>query len=208
MSFRSTLKNLVDRLVENWEIKVISLLIAVGLWFYIKNLNVSEYEVYIPVHYTNLPSNFVILNYKELPKYASLKIKTFKSEAFSASEMKYDSIVAIVDLSKSTKDGKYKVMLSRPLPSSGLTYSISPSEVYVDIEVLTNTFINVVPSDENYISIPDKVVVYFPLRESNKVSNFSVSIEETNRRLMEIYLPSNENIRYDPSKVYLSNTNF
>jgi len=208
MSLRSTLKNLVDKVFENWEVKLISLLIAVGLWFYIKNLNISEYEVYIPVYYANLPSNCVIINSNEIPKYVSLKINSYGKGFFDSSKIKDENIVAIVDLSKKVKDGNYKVTLSKPLPSDNLTYSINPSEIYVNIDVVTNKLVKVVPNDSNYVSIPSEVFVYFPSKMSNKVSNVFVNVQETAKEFFEVQLPSNELIRYEPSIVYLSNTNF
>jgi YbbR domain-containing protein len=208
MSLRSTLKNLVDKVFENWEVKLMSLLIAVGLWFYIKNLNISEYEVYIPVYYANLPSNYVIINSNEIPKYVSLKINSSRKGFFDSSKIKDENIVAIVDLSKKVKDGNYKVTLSKPLPSDNLTYSINPSEIYVNIDVVTNKLVKVIPNDSNYVSIPSEVFAYFPSKMSNKVSNVFVNVQKTAKEFFEVQLPSNELIRYEPSIVYLSNTNF
>jgi hypothetical protein len=98
--------------------------------------------------------------------------------------------------------------LSKPLPSDNFTYSINPSEIYVNIDVVTNRLVKVIPNDSNYVSIPSEVFVYFPSKMSNKVSNVFVNVQETAKEFFEVQLPSNELIRYEPSIVYLSNTNF
>jgi len=207
MSLKSTLKNLVDKIFENWDVKLISFLIALGLWFYIKSLNTNEYEIYIPVYYANMPSNYVIVNSNDLPKYVLLKVNSVRKNSFDITKIKNEDIIAIVDLSKGSKDGKYKITLSKPLPSNSVSYSLVPSEIFIDLDTITNTIIKVIPNNENYISIPSSVIVYFPSRMSNQIKDVYVSAQSNNKGLTEIQLPSNNFIKYEPSKIYLSNTN-
>ena len=207
MSLKSTLKNLVDKIFENWDVKLISFLIALGLWFYIKSLNANEYEIYIPVYYANMPSNYVIVNSNDLPKYVLLKVNSVRKNSFDITKIKNEDIIAIVDLSKGSKDGKYKITLSKPLPSNSVSYSLVPSEIFIDLDTITNTIIKVIPNNENYISIPSSVIVYFPSRMSNQIKDVYVSAQSNNKGLTEIQLPSNDFIKYEPSKIYLSNTN-
>ncbi|MGB9621066.1 MAG: hypothetical protein ACPL4C_01340 [Brevinematia bacterium] len=197
MSLKNTLKNLLGKIKHNAGLKLISFIIAVVLWFYLKNLIISSYEFYIPLNYENLPPKGIILNANSLPNYVLLKLKGDKKKISEFLNLPKNSIYAVVDLSNSIGKNKYKA----------ISIEYFPSDVFVDIDYLTNIVVPVeILNSSNYVSIPNNVVVTLPSRNVDEFRRIEV-LANTNLEVYELPLLGNYFIKYYPEKLIISNTN-
>ncbi|MGC8766931.1 MAG: hypothetical protein ACP5PT_02015 [Brevinematia bacterium] len=207
MSLKNTLKNLLGKIKHNAGLKLISFIIAVVLWFYLKNLIISSYEFYIPLNYENLPPKGIILNANSLPNYVLLKLKGDKKKISEFLSLPKNSIYAVVDLSNSIGKNKYKVKIFYPYEDKSISIEYFPSDVFVDIDYLTNIVVPVeILNSSNYVSIPNNVVVTLPSRNVDEFRRIEV-LANTNLEVYELPLLGNYFIKYYPEKLIISNTN-
>lgn len=207
MSLKITLKNLLGKVKQNIGLKIISLIIAIVLWFYLKNLITSFYEFYIPINYENMPSGSVILNAYSLPNYVLVKIKGDKKRISEFLNLPKNSVYAVVDLSRPIARNKYKVELFYPYKDTKIFMEYFPNEIFVDMDYLTNISVPVrILNSYDYIAIPSNVSVTLPSRNASSVRSLDISVD-TNLLVYEISLVNDSLIKYYPDKIILSNTN-
>ncbi|MFN4245589.1 MAG: hypothetical protein ACK4F9_05505 [Brevinematia bacterium] len=207
MSLKTTLRNLLDRILENFALKVISLVISVLLWLYIKGLTSVSYDFYIPINYVGLPIDKIIVNQSMLPNYVMVKIKGEKNEVSKLFDVPKNSFYALVDLSKTNSGSKYRVNVTLPEIVKTLDIQIYPSEVFVDVDEIVETNIPVtVRNSEDYVVIPETVKVRTISRNLKNISKIELEVD-LSKKVDKIVLQGYQFLTFIPDVVTVSNTN-
>jgi YbbR domain-containing protein len=84
--------------IQNWPLKLLALIIAVLLWFFITGSEISEYNYDVPVTFSNLPVEYIIIDGDKTHK---IKI-TIKGTHLQAMNRSLDEFKIIKDLSNIT----------------------------------------------------------------------------------------------------------
>ena len=61
------------RIVQNWHIKLLSLVLAGILWIYVNSIQESERFLSVPIEVKNISENFLVSN--ELPEFVQLVLR-------------------------------------------------------------------------------------------------------------------------------------
>ncbi len=207
MSLKTTLSNLVDKVLDNLILKVISLFIAVLLWFYIKGITNTEYDFYLPLNYVGLPFDKVIVNQSSLPKYALVKVKGERERVSKLLELPKNSIYALVDLSKINVKNLYKVEVVLPEDMKSFDVQVYPSELFVDIDDIVETNLAiVVKNSKDYVVIPNVVQVRTISRNLKSMTNLELEVD-VNKKFDKLSLQNYPFVTFIPDFVIVSNTN-
>lgn len=207
MSLRNILNTLPDKISKNFPVKLISLVIAVLLWFYLKNFITTSYEFYVPLNYQGLYHNRVILNHNNLPKYVLMRVKGSKDNVSRILDISRTSIYAFVDLSVTNQKNLYKVNISLPEEMKKLQVDIHPKEVFVDIDEIVETNLPVVVKNSaDYIVIPSNIVVRTISRNLGKLPRIEIEVDTT-KNSDKISLENTTFLTFSPQVVFVSNTN-
>ncbi|MEN2998683.1 MAG: hypothetical protein ABDH28_06590 [Brevinematia bacterium] len=199
---------MLDKITKNFTIKVISLLIAIGLWFYLKNLVTTSYEFYIPLNYTSLPPNKVIINQNTLPNYVLVKLRGNKEKISKVLEIPKASIHAFLDLSKPNDKNIYKVNITLPEEMKRLEIHVYPNEVFVDIdEIVETNLLVVVKNSADYIVTPSTVKVRTVSRNLEKLSSIEIEVDTT-KSVDRVFLENTSFLVFFPQVLTVSNTNY
>ncbi len=205
MSLKTTLNNMLGKITENFTIKFISLIIAVLLWFYIKNLTMAVYEFYIPLNYEGISYDSVIVNYRDLPNYVLIRVSGNKELISRITHLPKNSFYAIVDMSKTNKDKIYKVNVVLPEDIKNLKVEFFPSEVFVDLDVWVEKSVPVViANSKDYVPIPDTVLVSTISRYVDGISNVEIFVD-TSKNVDKVFLENTQFVRFYPQVVVVSN---
>ncbi|HEC91592.1 MAG TPA: hypothetical protein ENI51_01140, partial [Candidatus Atribacteria bacterium] len=130
------MKELKSWLLENIDIKIISIFLAIILWLYVASGENPIIETFINASLTtkNLREDLVI---KEFPTNVSVGIKGPKNIITNISS---DQIVGIVDFAEIGKPGIYKLKVEVVPPKNIGVIRVIPPEVNVEVErILTKT---------------------------------------------------------------------
>ncbi|MDH5717791.1 MAG: CdaR family protein [Spirochaetia bacterium] len=126
-------KKIANLIKNNWQAKLISILIAIGLWTYNYNMQHSTVSIAVPIQYKNIPDKFSFEN----PPPRFIKIKVGGKEEnlnFSTGNLK-----ATVDL-KDLDEGPHEVSVSfdpQQLPEN-IEIVEQPSNISVTFEKIIN----------------------------------------------------------------------
>jgi len=126
-------------LLENWPIKLASLVLAVTLWFYVTSKGKSELSLTVPLELRNVPQGMAVVG--DVP--ASIEVRLQGQERALRDISSSKRVLGFVDLSKAL-EGENRIHLSpddirRPAGVS-VTY-LSPMEILVRLErLLQRTF--------------------------------------------------------------------
>jgi YbbR domain-containing protein len=126
--------NLRGMLVENWGIKLISLGLALMLWFYVTSKGKTEMTLTVPLELRSIPQNMAVVG----PVASSLEVRVQGQERVLRDITTGKKLVGILDLSM-TKEGENVVRLSPDdisRPSEVAVTHMSLSEVKVRLEPL------------------------------------------------------------------------
>ncbi len=120
--------------LENWPIKLVSLLLAVTLWLYVTSKGKSELSLSVPLELRNIPQGMAVVG--DLP--ARIEVRLQGQERALRDISSFKKVLGIVDLSRA-RDGVNRIHLSpddirRPAGVS-VTY-LSPMEIEVRLEQL------------------------------------------------------------------------
>ncbi|HBY56542.1 MAG TPA: hypothetical protein DEG96_01550 [Candidatus Atribacteria bacterium] len=143
------MKELKSWLLENIDIKIISIFLAIILWLYVASGENQLIENFIDVSLAtkNLQEDLVV---KEFPKNISVGIKGPKNIITNITS---DQIVGIVDFAEIDKQGIYKLKVEVIPPKRTEIIRVIPPEVNVEVErILTET----VEVEYSLIGIPEK----------------------------------------------------
>ena len=128
--------------LRNFHIKILTILVAFGLFLYVERSNVTEKVISVPLR-VKLPKNVVIAN--ELPDKVSFHLMGTKA---SIDSFDYNLLEAsITILPKNKKKGNFRY---KPIPNTGLPKSIQltrivPSEIEIKLASLNQKIVEIIP---------------------------------------------------------------
>ncbi len=157
---------MVDKLFENWVLKLVSLAFAVVLWFFVMGESRMEVTHVVPLEYERLPKGLMIAN--EVPSSVAVRINGPRSLQVNLNPNDITLRVDLYDLSAGVTSFK-RLEESLNLPSGLKITRISPSFVDVKLERVRDKDIPVKvvlvgQPVEGFLvsevrSVPEKVVV-------------------------------------------------
>ncbi len=126
-------------LLENWPIKLASLLLAVTLWFYVTSKGKSELSLTVPLELRNVPQGMAVVG--DVP--AVIEVRLQGQERALRDISSFKKVLGTVDLSR-TREGLNRIHLSpddiRRPAGVAVTY-LAPMEIEVRLEkLLQKTF--------------------------------------------------------------------
>jgi len=203
-----------DRLYQNLGLRIISLLLAIGLWIFVNAGQHSSVEAFnIPVSYRGLPTSFVITN--EHPDFVKIQISGPQT---LLSLVDPSRLVLKLDLSGvGIGQASFKIGLeSFNVPRGTAVTSISPSQIVLDLDkiVVRDLPVHVVaigaPADGYRIgsieTVPPRVEAKAPSREFAALETVDTEpvdvaglASETER--VAAITTSGNMLRIDPSEV-------
>ncbi len=200
-------KNILDSMVrffnENALVKLISLVLAVLVWFYINGLLKVQKVLNVPLELINLPKGFEIVNKANLPKYVQVNVSIPKRK-YDNFEFSSKDFVAYVDLASPRLGlSKYNVYLSSTLPEEIYVFHV-PSEVFVDIDVVITQQVKILFSQSNFSSDVDQVVVIGFSRYLIDLTNIVVKLESEIKTPTNIQIHVTNAIDYYPKVIRVS----
>jgi YbbR domain-containing protein len=134
----------LERLIDNWPAKIISLAVALVLFLFYRIINLEERFVNVPLELA-VPKNFTPAgNY---PKKVRVTLRGSEEEIFRILE---EDIEAVVDLTKYSSEGIYReaVKIAKrgtALSTDMLEITVDPMEVTVALERKMKKSLEVVP---------------------------------------------------------------
>jgi YbbR domain-containing protein len=162
--------NLRVMLVENWGLKLISLVLSLILWFYVTSKGKTEMTLTVPLELRSIPQNMAVVG--SVP--SSLEVRVQGQERLLRDITTGKKLVGILDLSM-TKEGENVVRLSPDdisRPTDAVVTHMSLSEVKVRLEpLIRKTFrlkavVHGAPANgyrlKNIVVTPPKVTVEGP----------------------------------------------
>jgi YbbR domain-containing protein len=168
------MKNII---LNNLELKILSLGLAVFLWFFISTRGTSEISIEVPIELINIPTGYEVVK-KERER---VNVSIFGSEGILRS-MKPDDLRVIIDIKDSTPGiNSFTIRGNHIRVPPAITVSdVTPSEVRIRIEKTTKKEVPIVPhiSDSSRIKPgfslhvrPDKVFIEGPESIVKRVSS-------------------------------------
>ncbi len=129
-------------LFENLGFKIVSLLLAIVMWFFVTSRGQSEMSIDVPIEYKNVPQGLEIVNHSM--KTVTLNIK---GQERAIKNIKPSDIRVPLDLSKAKKgEGIYYVDRNDiRLPRSISIMNINPSSVRITTEETMKKTVRVLP---------------------------------------------------------------
>jgi YbbR domain-containing protein len=121
---------MVEKLFENWLLKIISLAFAVVLWFFVMGESRMEVNHIVPLEYENLPEELMIAS--EVPTSVALRISGPRALQVNLSPEDISLSVDLKNLSAGVTSFK-RLEESLNIPSGLKITRISPS--YVDVKL-------------------------------------------------------------------------
>ncbi len=125
--------------LENWPIKLASLVLAVSLWFYVTSKGKSELSLTVPLELRNVPQGMAVVG--DVP--AVIEVRLQGQERALRDISSFKKVVGTVDLSR-TREGTNRIHLTpddiRRPAGVAVTY-LAPMEIEVRLErLLQKTF--------------------------------------------------------------------
>lgn len=121
-------------LLENWPLKLTSLVLSLTIWFYVTSKGKTEVPIAVPLEFRNVPQGMAVVG--DVP--SSIDVRLHGQERLLRDAAALKKAVGTVDLSR-CKEGENRVHISpddiRRPPGVIVTY-IAPSEISVKIEKL------------------------------------------------------------------------
>jgi len=133
-------------LINNWIIKLFSLLLALLLWIYVTGQVKSEMSFSAPLELTNIPSNLEITN--ELPPFISVRLRGSSS---TLRNVRPGSIKVVLDLSH-LREGKSVFHIDKGhiiIPKGLKVVRIKPESITIKAELLLEKKVPVVLNAKN-----------------------------------------------------------
>ncbi len=123
------MKKIHKWLEYNWQLKLISLLIAVLLWLYVTTIQTPQItKVFmVPIHYYGLSTNLIV---DKDNRYVSIYLKGPKN---IIDHIKPQGLNVFLDLSKIEKPGKYNISVNVSVQSGLNLVKIEPKSLEVKV---------------------------------------------------------------------------
>ncbi len=137
------MQNLRSLFVENWTIKLASLLLAVTLWFYVTSKGKTEVSFTIPLELRNIPSGMAVVG--DVP--AKLEVRLQGQERLLRDTNIGRKIIAAADLSIA-REGMNVLRISPDdirRPSGVFVTYLSPFDIRVNLERLVRKTVRLRP---------------------------------------------------------------
>ncbi|MBI5570996.1 MAG: TIGR00159 family protein [Desulfomonile tiedjei] len=166
---------LLNLVFTNWKLKLISLLIAMALWFAVVGPHSSELGLTVPIQYTNLPAEMEIAG--QWMDRVDLRLRGSDT---SLANIRPGSVRAVVDLSDVVAGVNFFRITSKNLYlPPGITASeVRPSDLHLNVSVaslknlpVVPTVIGTLPEKMRVIATPAEVRVKAGQAEMKKVSS-------------------------------------
>jgi len=130
--------------LENWPIKLASLLLAVTLWFYVTSKGKTELSLTVPLELRNIPQNMAVVG--DVP--ATIEVRLQGQERALRDIATGKKVVGTVDLGRG-KEGQNVVHLSPDdirKPSGVLVTHLNPFEISVKLDRLVRKTLRLRPA--------------------------------------------------------------
>jgi YbbR domain-containing protein len=130
-------------LTDNWGIKLLSLGLALALWFYVTSKGKTEMTLTVPLELRNIPQNMAVVG----DVAGSLEVRVQSQERVLRDITIGKKLVCVADLSM-THVGENTVRISPDdirRPSGVAVTYLSPSEIKVKLEPLVRKTVRLVP---------------------------------------------------------------
>jgi diadenylate cyclase len=166
---------LLNLVFVNWKLKLVSLLIAMALWFAVVGPHSSELGLTVPIQYTNLPAEMEIAG--QWMDRVDLRLRGSDT---SLANIRPGSVRAVVDLSDVVAGVNFFRITSKNLYlPPGITASeVRPSDLHLNVSVaslkslpVVPTMIGTLPEKMRVIATPAEVRVKAGQAEMKKVSS-------------------------------------
>jgi YbbR domain-containing protein len=143
-------------ITHNFGLKLLSVGLAIVLWYMISAKGTSEVSLVVPIEYINIPQGYEIIKKGQ----DRVNISVYGSERAIAS-IRPDDIRVFVDLSGATAGlKKYRIQRNRiRKPSSVEVASVNPSEVEVFIDKIIRKDLRVIPVISNSRGLKERMRV-------------------------------------------------
>jgi YbbR domain-containing protein len=130
------------RIVQNWHIKLLSLVLAGILWIYVNSIQESERFLSVPIEVKNISENFLVSN--ELPEFVQLVLRGREEYLSLINE---GEVTAYIDLEQNSMGETRKIVKvdRRGIPRGVSIKEITPRLVDVRLEKAFRTRLKVVP---------------------------------------------------------------
>lgn len=163
-------------IIEDWEVKLISLFLSLFLWFFVDSLSYQEVSLSLPIQYKNLSSDKVVL--EDSPPLIELKVRGKKDKI---KKMDFGHLLILkADLSKAKVGrGIYSIELVNLAPSSDLIIHLNQETVRLNIDRKERKNVLIKPRISG--SPKDGFVL-----ENIEISNKSVMVEGPSTRLASL----------------------
>jgi len=132
------------KIFENWHLKLLAVMIAFLLWFYIASQKSVEFTVIAPIKYKNLPDNLCIVKDKDDLKFVKLLLYGPKNYQSSQNFVNTD---VMIDLANATVgNNTFKIFSNYILiPEEFKIVNIDPPEIEITIDRKANKRVKVIP---------------------------------------------------------------
>ncbi len=133
---------ILNFIIEEWQIKLISLFIAILLWFYVNSLSYIEQSFTIPIQYLNLPADLIMLESSDTAASFIIKGRIEKLKNISISKI----IKPVVNLENAIPGTKYyKIEIVINEPQSDLIINLQKERVSVKIDRIVSKIVFIQP---------------------------------------------------------------
>jgi len=136
--------HLKDIVLENWHLKVFSLVLATGLWALIARESTSEIFFEVPVQYQNVPPNTEVIG--DTAKMVQVRLR---GPSTLMREITAKDISTVVDLGQMPQNGEKYLPLSPQhvhTPFGVEVLRVTPTRVQVSVETTATVSLRVVPN--------------------------------------------------------------
>ncbi|MCD6245346.1 hypothetical protein J7J58_00410 [candidate division WOR-3 bacterium] len=164
---------MVDLLKNDWIIKLLSLLVAIGIWFNAKTDQTSYYTIEAKINIRNFPKQYILA--KKLPDKIDIKIYGKIKDIIVTKFITTPTVYIDGNILKKGENMVYieKSNVTLPKPDKMKIVKITPSYLTIELDKKVKKEVGVVPyvtgiPKEGYVNsggirvIPDKVTLFGP----------------------------------------------
>lgn len=127
---------------ENWKLKLLSLIFAITLWFFIMGEEFTETAFTVPIEFRNVPSSMEIISSES--DYVDVRVKGLRSNVARLSTRDIKILLDLKDVSKG--ETAFLLLPENVIIPRGIqVMRINPSKIKVILERTTNLKAHVIP---------------------------------------------------------------
>ena len=127
---------------NNFFLRIISVIMAIGFWFFVSTSDYNEYSFNVPVKLKNIKNDMVAVNENGLVNVV------LRGPSFTLKNISFKEIEVSVDASSFTVGRNfYRIRLSEVKVPAGIdVVRVEPSEVVINIDEVVSKELNLVPT--------------------------------------------------------------